>query len=140
MLGVVEHDSRVETREGVPVPHPEYLHVETDFAFGGFLANNANRHIVHWREDPGYSTQVNYERKTPCLLVVEPTNGPDQTIGPKESFTSVRAFELLYDSSDRDGAALRCGNGTGQSLRGSPKIRSRSHASRESGGGKASHR
>ena len=106
MLGVVEHDSRVETREGVPVPHPEYLHVETDFAFGGFLADNSNRHIVHWREDPGYSTQVNYERKTPCLLVVEPTNGPDQTIGPKESLTSVRAFELLYDSSDRERRSL----------------------------------
>ena len=61
---------------------------------------------VHWREDPGYSTQVNYERKTPCLLVVEPTNGPDQTIGPKESLTSVRAFELLYDSSDRERRSL----------------------------------
>lgn len=106
LLGVVEHDSRVETRKGVTVPRPDYLHVETDFAFGGFLQENANRHIVHWRADPDYTTQVNYERKTPCLLVVEPTNGPAQTVKPNGVFTSVRAFELLHDSTDRERKSL----------------------------------
>ena len=106
MIGVVEHDSRVETREGVPVPEPQSIHVETDLAFGGFIHQNANRHIAHWRPDPGYSTQVNYLRETPCLLVVEPTYGPAQTIEPGETFTSVRAFELLYDSTDRERRSL----------------------------------
>ncbi|MFC1757688.1 alpha-galactosidase [Planctomycetota bacterium] len=106
LLSLVEHDSRVETREGVSIPRPDYLHVETDFAFGGFIAANANRHVVHWRGDPNYSTQVNYERKTPCLLVVEPTNGPDQTLKPKQTFTSARAFELLYDSTERERRSL----------------------------------
>ncbi|MCA9218662.1 MAG: hypothetical protein KDB27_36585, partial [Planctomycetales bacterium] len=106
LLGVIEYDSRVETREGVPIPHPESIHVETDFAFGGFLHENANRHIVHWRPDPDYTTQVNYKRETPCLLAVEPTYGPAQTIAPLDSFTSVRAFELLYDSTERERRSL----------------------------------
>lgn len=106
MLGVVEFDSRVEYREGVDYPKPQTLHVETDFAFGGFGYENANRHIVHWRTDPDYSTQVNYLLKTPCLLMVEPTNGPDQTILPNATFTSCRAFELIHDSADRERRSL----------------------------------
>jgi hypothetical protein len=106
MLAVVEFDSRVETRTGVPIPEPESIHVETDFAFGGFTAGNANRHIVHWRTDPQYKTQVNYLRQTPCLLVVEPTYGPAQDIQPGKTFTSCRAFELIYDSTDRERRSL----------------------------------
>lgn len=106
LLAVVEHDSRVEFREGVEYPRPQSIHVETDFAFGGFSHENANRHVVHWRTDPDYGTQVNYARQTPCLLVVEPTRGPDQTVPVGGSFTSCRAFELLYDSSDRERRSL----------------------------------
>jgi hypothetical protein len=108
-LAVVEHANWVESRDGVTIPRPDYLHVETDFSFGGFQSANANRHVVHWREDPIYSTQVNYLRKTPCLLVVEPTYGPAQTIEPNDQFQSFHVFELAYDSSDRErkGLALR---------------------------------
>ena len=109
ILAVVEQVSWVETREGVDVPHPESLHIETDFAFGGFNPENANRHVVHWRKDPQFGTQVNYQKSTPCLLEVEPTYGPAQTLQPGEVFTSCRTFELVYDSSDRErrGLALR---------------------------------
>lgn len=108
-LALVEHANWVEFREGVPVPEPDYLHVETDFAFGGFNHPNANRHAVHWRTDPLYSSQVNWARQTPCLLVVEPTYGPAQEIAPGGTFESFRIFELVYDSSDRErrGLALR---------------------------------
>ena len=108
VLAVTEEESRVEFREGVRYPDPQFLHVETDFAFGGFHHANANRHIVHWREDPEYQTQVNYLRKTPCLLEVQPTYGPAQTIGTgkKGKFTSCRTFELLYDSTDRERRSL----------------------------------
>jgi hypothetical protein len=108
-LAVVEHANWVESRDGVVMPTPGYLHVETDFAFGGFQTANANRHVVHWREDKQYSTQVNYLRRTPCLLVVEPTYGPAQTIEPADEFQSFHAFELAYDSSERErqGLALR---------------------------------
>ncbi len=106
MLAVVEHAGWVEKRDGVPLPRPQTLHVESDMAFGGFQAANANRLSVHWRADPQFRTQVNYRRETPCLLVVEPTYGPAQDIPPAETFESFRAFELVYDSTDRERRSL----------------------------------
>ncbi len=105
-LSVVESSNWVETRDGVPLPRPNQLHVETDFAFGGFVAENANRHIVHWRSDPAYRTQVNYRREQPLLLEVAPSYGPAQEVAPGKEFTSCRAFELIYDSTDRERRSL----------------------------------
>ena len=109
ILALVEHDNPVETRDGVPPRRPQHLHVGTDFAFGGFTAENANRHVVHWRADPEYSTQVNYLRQSPCLLVVSPSYGPAQRVPPRTSFTSYRCWELAFDSLERErrGLALR---------------------------------
>lgn len=105
-LAAVEQVNWVEDREGIAIPHPDYLHVETDFAFGGFNHEHANRHVVHWRTDPLYATQVNYERKTPCLLVCEPTYGPAQRLKVGETFESFRVFELAYDGGDRERRSL----------------------------------
>ncbi|MEE2639707.1 MAG: hypothetical protein VX768_03715 [Planctomycetota bacterium] len=109
VLAVVEQESRVETRDGAPLSHPRQLHVETDFAFGGMSYQNANRHVVHWRADPQYTSQVNYLKLTPCLLEAEPTYGPAQTVAPGDTFESFRTFELAHDSPDRErrGLALR---------------------------------
>lgn len=108
-LAAVEEFNWVETRGGVPLPRPTSLHAETDFAFGGFQPLNANRHVVHWRGDPQFHTQVNYRKEQPCLLVVEPTHGPAQDVEPGETFESFRTFELVHDSTDRErrGLALR---------------------------------
>lgn len=106
MLAVVEYDSRVELREGVSYPRPDSIHVETDFAFGGFNFENANRHVVHWQTDPEYTTQVNYLKGAPCLLNVSPSIGPKQTVKAAEKFESFRAFELVYDSNDRERRSL----------------------------------
>lgn len=108
-LAVVEEFNWVEKRDGVPLPHPQMLHVESDYAFGGFQPDNANRHIVHWRSDPEFKTQVNYRREQPCLLEVEPPEGPAQVVPAGGVFESCRAFELLYDSTERErrGLALR---------------------------------
>ena len=109
LLAVVEDSNWVEKRDGVPLPRPQSLHVETDMAFGGFQSANSNRHVVHWRNDPQFHTQVNYRRETPCLLVVEPTYGPAQDVEPGGTFESFRAFELVYDATDRErrGLSLR---------------------------------
>ena len=105
-LAVVEHANWVEAREGVDLPRPQSIHVETDFAFGGFNHDNANRHVVHWKTDPAFDTQVNYLKQSPCLLQVEPTYGPAQDIVPGGKFESFRTFELFYDSTDRDRRGL----------------------------------
>ena len=100
-LRVVEHSSWVEARGTVqPVPS---LHVETDFAFGGMTHLNANSHVVHWRTDPTFLSQVNYERKTPCLLEVSPRLGPNAALSPGDTFTSFRTFVLsVHDADGRE--------------------------------------
>ncbi len=80
ILAVAEEDNPVETRAGVPHPVPQILHVETDFAFGGFNHSDANCHVVHWRADPQYTSIVNYTREQPTQLVVSPDRGPSQDI------------------------------------------------------------
>ena len=104
LLATVEAASWVETR-GTPMPTPN-IHVETGYSFGGMRPENASRLSVHWVEDPEYSTQVNYLRTTPALLEVRPTIGPDQTIGPGDTFESFRAFVLVYDSHDKERKGL----------------------------------
>lgn len=108
-LAAVEQANWVETQDNVRFPHPDYLHVETDFAFGGFTYANANRHAVSWQPDPLYKTQVNYNLQTPCLLVAEPTYGPEQDVAPGKTFEGFRVFELVYDNAARErrGLALR---------------------------------
>jgi hypothetical protein len=108
VLAFVPYEDPVEFREGVSISPPD-IHVETDYAFGGFTVKNSSRHSVHWTPDPHWKSQVNWARQTPSLLKVAPPQGPDQTIKPNEAFESFRVFELIFDSSDRErkGLALR---------------------------------
>ncbi|MEM8713742.1 MAG: alpha-galactosidase, partial [Planctomycetota bacterium] len=108
MLRAVEHSSWVESR-GLAQPTPA-LHVETDYAFGGMTAQNANGHVVHWREDPTYLSQVSYERTTPCLLEVSPDRGPAVKIEPGGEFDSYRTYLLATgqrSGRERSGLARR---------------------------------
>lgn len=107
VLAAVEYESRVEDRDVNYMP--PNIHVETDMAFGGFTHRTSNRHTVHWEPDPEYGTQVNWLRKTPCLLSVRPTHGPSADVAPGESFESFRTFILIHDSTERErkGLALR---------------------------------
>ncbi|MDB4746039.1 hypothetical protein OAG52_02500 [Verrucomicrobia bacterium] len=94
--------------KALPFPPPD-IHVETDYAFGGFTVKNSSRHSVHWTPDSDWKSQVNWAMQTPSLLRVAPPQGPDQTIHPNGVFESFRVFELIFDSSDRErqGLALR---------------------------------
>lgn len=105
ILAAVEAESVVDQNPRWALPN---IHVETDYAFGCMSVKGAGP-AVFWQEDPQYSTQVNYERKTPCLLECRPPIGPDQVLAPGQSLETFRTFELLYDSTDRErmGLALR---------------------------------
>lgn len=107
ILAVVERSSEVDELTAGRVPPP--IHVETDMAFGGMMAAGANRRSCRWLPDPEFHTQVNYEKKTPCLLEVGPELGPAQEVGPGETFESYRAWVLPFDSSERErqGLAMR---------------------------------
>jgi hypothetical protein len=104
VLAIVERTSEVdELSDGRLPPH---LHVETDMAFGGMLAAGANRRSYRWLPDPEFHSQVNYEKRTPCLLEVGPDLGPGQTVAPGTEFASYRAWMLPHDSFDRERSGL----------------------------------
>lgn len=99
-LAVAEPESIVETTSEWRQPN---MTVVTDYSFGGMAQTNSNR-TVNWLTDPEYATQVNYERKTPCLMEVRPPLGPD--IDVTESFRTFTTYELFHDSTDRERQGL----------------------------------
>ncbi|GJM31389.1 MAG: hypothetical protein DHS20C18_03900 [Saprospiraceae bacterium] len=107
IIAAVEYGSAVEARKYI-VSKPN-IHVETDYAFASFNVDDANHHVVQWEPDPDYTSQVNYQLLTPCLLKVSPEIGPAQEILVGESFKTFRTFVLPYDSYDRErqGLSLR---------------------------------
>jgi hypothetical protein len=107
LLAAVEHTAEVDELSAGRTP--PNLHVETDMAFGGMMAAGANRRSFRWLPDPDFHTQVNYAKKTPCLLEIGPDLGPAQEIAPGASFESFRAWVLSFDSTDRErrGLAVR---------------------------------
>ncbi|MBI3819093.1 MAG: alpha-galactosidase [Planctomycetes bacterium] len=101
-LAAVEAESSVERT--LPWENPN-IYVETDEMFGA-SSPRSNNVGVEWVPDPQYKSQVHYERKTPNLLIVRPPTGPAAAVAPGGEFTSIRAFELLYDSTDRERRSL----------------------------------
>lgn len=106
ILAAVEGESSVEGEAIWELPN---MHIETDYAFSSMSNRKANRGAVYWMTDSTYTSQVNYALKTPCLLEVRAPVGPEQEIRPGESFESFRAWELFFDSYDkeRNGLATR---------------------------------
>jgi hypothetical protein len=105
VLAAVEYESAVDSGQW----HNPNIHVESEYEFGGAIESDTCNHSVHWVPDPDYTTQVNYDLQTPCLLLVHPPLGPDIDILPGDTFESYRTYELVYDSTDRErnGLALR---------------------------------
>ncbi|MGD0781371.1 MAG: alpha-galactosidase [Candidatus Aminicenantales bacterium] len=105
IMAVIEPEVSVGAPEQWERPD---LHVESDCAFAGMSPASAAR-TVNWVADPTFTTQVNYEYKTPCLLECRPPLGPDAVIAPGAAFETFRTFELVPDSTDRErkGLAVR---------------------------------
>jgi hypothetical protein len=103
-LPIVEAESRVEPeRLGVHLPN---LYVETDMSFRAMTGADGSAHCVRWLADPAFDTQVNYEKKTRCLLEVGPEVGPAQVVAPGGTFCTFRTFVLAPDSEDRERQTL----------------------------------
>ena len=108
-LAVVEPESIVDGSSNNFRGTFRALEAFSDYSFGGDMSADADAPAIHWRTDPLYTTQVHYERKTPCLLECSPPIGPEVEIPPGGSFESFRVFELVHDSTERErrGLALR---------------------------------
>ena len=100
ILAAVEYTSRVEER-GVYYPRPN-MHVETDYAFGGFDVGCSSLNSVSWLPDPTYTTQVMFAGTTPCLLHVGPKVGPEQDVQPGQAFSTFTTYIIPFDSYDRE--------------------------------------
>lgn len=108
VLALVEEESAVV---GSPeqMAKPQGLYVETNYAFNNAMRYTLSDQTTHWKTDSSYTSQVNYNYQTPCVLEVYPDKAPGIDLPPGESFESVRSFELLQDSYDRErrGLAVR---------------------------------
>jgi len=108
VLAVVEEESAVV---GTPIQMKKQhgLYVETNYAFNNAMRYDISDQTTHWLTDSTYTSQVNYNFQTPCLLQVYPEKVTAVEVAPGETFKSVRTHELLMDSHDRErrGLAIR---------------------------------
>lgn len=105
VLAFVEEESAVVGKpEQMKKQHGIY--VETNYAFNNAMRYDISDQTTHWKVDPAYTSQVNYNYETPCLLEVYPEKAPGIELQPGELFNSVRTHELLMDSYDRERRGL----------------------------------
>ena len=107
-LGLVEEESAVVgSPEQMKKQHGIY--VETNYAFNNAMRYDISDQTTHWLADSTYTSQVNYNYQTPCLLKIYPEKLTGLELQPGEIFNSVRTNELLMDSYDRErrGLAIR---------------------------------
>ncbi|WP_426327643.1 alpha-galactosidase [Pedobacter sp. R-06] len=108
VLGVVEEESAVVgSTDKMKTPHGIYI--ESNFAFNNAMKYSLSDQSTHWKADSLYTSQVNYDKTTPCLLEVYPDKGVNIELAAGEVFSSIRTNELLMDSYDRErrGLAIR---------------------------------
>ncbi|PWU04083.1 MAG: alpha-galactosidase [Bacteroidetes bacterium] len=108
ILGLVEEESAVVGKpEEMKKQHGIYI--ETNYAFNNAMRYDISDQTTHWKSDSVYTSQVNYNFQTPCLLEIYPEKAPGIEMQPGEIFKSVRSYELLMDSYDRErrGLAIR---------------------------------
>jgi hypothetical protein len=105
ILGLVEEESAVVGKpEEMKKQHGIYI--ETNYAFNNAMRYDISDQTTHWKVDSSYTSQVNYNYQTPCLLEIYPEKAPGIDLKPTETFSSVRTHELLMDSYDRQRRGL----------------------------------
>jgi len=103
LLAFPEVENPVETPNTWRKPN---LHVESNYAFGGFTAGESTV-TTFWEQDPEYTSQVNWKMETPCLLVSQLPVGPNLELKPGSTFESFRTYELLLkERGNREQTAL----------------------------------
>jgi len=108
ILALVEEESAVVGKPEV-MKKQHGIYVETNYAFNNAMRYDISDQTTHWKTDPAYTSQVNFDYETPCLLEIYPEKAPGIALQPGETFRSVRTYELLMDSYDRErrGLAIR---------------------------------
>jgi hypothetical protein len=107
-LAVVEEESAVVGNPG-NMQKQHGLYIETNYAFNNAMRYDISDQTTHWLADSTYTSQVNYNYQTPAILQVYELRAPGIELQPGEIFNSVRTYELLIDTYDRErrGLAIR---------------------------------
>ncbi|MBO9154860.1 alpha-galactosidase [Chitinophaga sp. GCM10012297] len=101
MLATPEEESAV-VGEVNQMATPHSIYIESNYAFNNAMKANLSDQTTHWKADSTYRSQVNYNYTTPCLLEVYPARGVNISLAAGENYNSIRTYELLLDSYDRD--------------------------------------
>jgi hypothetical protein len=105
VLAMPEEESAV-VGSAEKMKKPQGIYVESNFAFNNAMQYDLSDQTTHWKTDSSYTSQVNYNYTTPCVLEVFPEHGPGITLQSGERIESVRTHELLLDSYDRQRRGL----------------------------------
>ncbi|WP_339700147.1 alpha-galactosidase [Algoriphagus aquimarinus] len=101
MLAIVEEESAVVgATEKMKKQHQ--LYVENNFAFNNAMHAELSNQASHWKMDSSYTSQVNYNYETPAVLEIYPDKGIGISLEPGDNFESIRSYELVLDSYDRE--------------------------------------
>ncbi|MFN5364896.1 MAG: alpha-galactosidase, partial [Bacteroidota bacterium] len=95
---VVGHPDRMKKPHGI--------YIESNYCFNNAMRAELSDQSTHWIIDSSYTSQVNYDYNTPCVLEVFPGVGPGVVLGGGETMESLRTWELLLDSYDRERSGL----------------------------------
>lgn len=100
-LALVEEESAVV---GSPdqMKKQHGLYVETNYAFNNAMRYDISDQTSHWKTDSSYTSQVNYNYQTPCILEIYPEKVTAVSLAPGGEMRSQRTHELLMDSYDRE--------------------------------------
>jgi hypothetical protein len=101
MMALVEEESAVV---GKPekMKKPQKLYIENNFAYNNAMRYELSDQATHWSIDSAYTSQVNYNYETPCVVEVYPFLGVGIDLKPNETYKSIRSYELILDSYDRE--------------------------------------
>ncbi len=81
---------------------PQKLYIENNYAYNNAMRYELSDQATHWKIDSTYTSQVNYNFETPCVVEVYPTLGVGIDLASGASYKSIRTYELLLDSYDRE--------------------------------------
>ncbi|MBL7814344.1 MAG: alpha-galactosidase [Saprospiraceae bacterium] len=100
-MALVEEESAVV---GKPekMKKPQKLYIENNFAYNNAMRYELSDQATHWQIDSTYTSQVNYNYETPCVVEVYPFLGVGIDLMPNETYKSIRSYELILDSYDRE--------------------------------------
>jgi hypothetical protein len=81
---------------------PRRIYFENNYAYNNAMRYELSDQATHWKIDSSYTSQVNYNYQTPCVVEIYPKAGMNITLTPGATQRSIHTYELLLDNYDRE--------------------------------------